>query len=776
MERRTWIFAASVIAAWLAASGSAAPSEGGATTPFANVQVVPSAAKGGDVAGYERWRRNDGLVFSAEALGNRLTITFHDRGEDSVRRVFSFGALIGAIRHDPVSEKVYVALEGGKLATIDVSDPWSPRPGPESETLLQKPRTLAVGGNWIHVKDEGFLFSFALDDLSLGSQRPADPFSPALAATAGRVAFASEGGPMGSGTTVLDTSVFPFAQVSYLPGPALGLAFDEAGNLVSGNFFGMTRASMPSGMPSGFLPISGGAGLVECAPGGAYFTATLLGDLIQVDGSNPNALGLVDCVPLADDPYSPLDPVDLDVRRNADGSLRVDASLAYKISTFDTQTTLEEATRTDRRTGGTAIDVDVEGRAAATAWQDVGMEAAEFDAEFWKDVDAIAGPCTHVFLWPEEGEEPEPRAALAVPTPQPMPAPGGALLLTAGLEGGLYRIDGGAAEPLAPYSGQQVFAVESAERTAPGARGGALRHAFAIEYPIGLRVHDITDPTDPVPLGSTAEVLSTSPDLAVRGDLVAVAQNWLGVALVDVADPDSPEVVGSVPGTFGAVALGGSRLYAGTPHGFAIYDVSVPSTPALLGELTIAPEAETLDLDLERRSFGGSAPVPVLWVAAGPAGIRAYVVSDPSNPVEIASWPALDSAHALAVAGRQIWVAAGRQGLVQLSILDAAAGRAAAPSGPEVTAPLPLASSPNPFRGSTSVSFEMPQHAAVSLEVIDVAGRRVAGLIERSMPAGAHSVRWDGRDGAGRPVPAGCYFVRLQADGRTATRKVVVVN
>ena len=42
--------------------------------------------------------------------------------------------------------------------------------------------------------------------------------------------------------------------------------------------------------------------------------------------------------------------------------------------------------------------------------------------------------------------------------------------------------------------------------------------------------------------------------------------------------------------------------------------------------------------------------------------------------------------------------------------------------------------------------------------------------------AGAGSVRWDGRDDAGHPLPMGTYFVRLEARGVTRVRKIIVVE
>jgi hypothetical protein len=85
-----------------------------------------------------------------------------------------------------------------------------------------------------------------------------------------------------------------------------------------------------------------------------------------------------------------------------------------------------------------------------------------------------------------------------------------------------------------------------------------------------------------------------------------------------------------------------------------------------------------------------------------------------------------------------------------------------------------LPASPNPFRLSTSVRFELSQAASVRLEVFDPRGARVAVLMDGTeLPSGGHAATWDGRDHAGRLVPPGIYLVRLEAGGKTWSGRVV---
>jgi hypothetical protein len=84
------------------------------------------------------------------------------------------------------------------------------------------------------------------------------------------------------------------------------------------------------------------------------------------------------------------------------------------------------------------------------------------------------------------------------------------------------------------------------------------------------------------------------------------------------------------------------------------------------------------------------------------------------------------------------------------------------------------AGSPNPFRGVTAIRFALPAPGEHSLVVFDVAGRQVRSLSSGATEAGAHLVRWDGRNDEGRLVPSGVYFYRLRAESGERRARVVV--
>jgi hypothetical protein len=84
--------------------------------------------------------------------------------------------------------------------------------------------------------------------------------------------------------------------------------------------------------------------------------------------------------------------------------------------------------------------------------------------------------------------------------------------------------------------------------------------------------------------------------------------------------------------------------------------------------------------------------------------------------------------------------------------------------------------SPNPFHDGTAMAFNLPTAARTKINVYDVAGRKIATVVDRQFPAGRHSVEWNGTDSAGGHVPAGIYFYRLEAGSHTSTKKMIVLR
>jgi hypothetical protein len=85
-------------------------------------------------------------------------------------------------------------------------------------------------------------------------------------------------------------------------------------------------------------------------------------------------------------------------------------------------------------------------------------------------------------------------------------------------------------------------------------------------------------------------------------------------------------------------------------------------------------------------------------------------------------------------------------------------------------------SSPNPFRDTARIQYQLPESGAVAIDVYDVAGRHVVSLLDEEMPAGYHEAVWNGTNNAGAQVPTGVYFYKVRLDEETLLRKVILVR
>jgi hypothetical protein len=78
---------------------------------------------------------------------------------------------------------------------------------------------------------------------------------------------------------------------------------------------------------------------------------------------------------------------------------------------------------------------------------------------------------------------------------------------------------------------------------------------------------------------------------------------------------------------------------------------------------------------------------------------------------------------------------------------------------------------PNPFNPTTTICFALPRAGIVRLDVFNILGQQTVTLIDSRREAGRYTVDFDGAN-----LPSGIYFYRLQHDGGTLTRKMMLVK
>ena len=78
---------------------------------------------------------------------------------------------------------------------------------------------------------------------------------------------------------------------------------------------------------------------------------------------------------------------------------------------------------------------------------------------------------------------------------------------------------------------------------------------------------------------------------------------------------------------------------------------------------------------------------------------------------------------------------------------------------------------PNPFNPSSIIRFGIPKNGFISLRVYNLVGQEVATLVNGEIAAGYHEVQFQGSN-----LSSGVYLYRLNANGVTVTKKMVLMK
>ncbi len=228
-----------------------------------------------------------------------------------------------------------------------------------------------------------------------------------------------------------------------------------------------------------------------------------------------------------------------------------------------------------------------------------------------------------------------------------------------------------------------------------------------------------------------------------------VYRTWVeeSVALADVSGDGLPDVVATTNGTSNSPGAVWAFDYQGnTVSGFPIV------TPAIIGSsLESAPSVIDIDGDGDTELFTANWNGDVFaWDTPG--------IPDPGN-----SWPMYK--YNPARTGNNLSPYSGIR-----------------PANAAITGQFELLPNyPNPFNPETQIGFrisDFPKGAGgfVELRVYDLAGRKIATLINKELPAGYHTVRWDGKNSAGQEVSSGVYFYQLKTARGTKVRKMILLR
>ena len=84
---------------------------------------------------------------------------------------------------------------------------------------------------------------------------------------------------------------------------------------------------------------------------------------------------------------------------------------------------------------------------------------------------------------------------------------------------------------------------------------------------------------------------------------------------------------------------------------------------------------------------------------------------------------------------------------------------------------------PNPFNPTTTLKYDLPENAYVTLKIYDIMGREVIALFSNGyQEAGYRSIQWNGLNQYGKPVGSGMYFYMIKTTNFTQTRKMIMLK
>jgi hypothetical protein len=173
--------------------------------------------------------------------------------------------------------------------------------------------------------------------------------------------------------------------------------------------------------------------------------------------------------------------------------------------------------------------------------------------------------------------------------------------------------------------------------------------AYVADGPSGLHLVNVSNPSSPQIIGSV-DTPNYAWCVAVAGDIAYVADGYNSFQIIDVSNPSSPQKIGSLLDTKGdayhVVVAGGMAYVAGLGSGLKVIDVTDPRNPQFKGSV-----------DTPGYAYSVFVAGTMAYVADSHSGLQIIDVSNPSSPQIIGSVSTLNTANDVDVIGTTAFVA-----------------------------------------------------------------------------------------------------------------------
>ncbi|WP_413162054.1 cadherin domain-containing protein [Capilliphycus salinus ALCB114379] len=267
-----------------------------------------------------------------------------------------------------------------------------------------------------------------------------------------------------------------------------------------------------------------------------------------------------------------------------------------------------------------------------------------------------------------------------------------------------YTDNGGTAETATAVAGQGIRALGSFYQDGSAQAVSIVGNlAYIANDREGLQILDISNPASPTLRGSI-DTPGRAKDIAVAGNFAYIADDNGSLQVIDISNPATPTIVANAPtgGEANGVAVAGNFAYVSDNNGgLQIIDITDPTRPAPRGQ--IATPGRAWDV-----AVAGN----FAYVAdAGNGGLRIFNITDPDNPTAAGNVSTGANARGVSVVGNLAYVA--NTGNNNLSIINVSS-----PASPQVVGVYNTGG--DAFGVSVSGDFAYVAYEADGLQIVNV--------------------------------------------------------
>jgi len=83
---------------------------------------------------------------------------------------------------------------------------------------------------------------------------------------------------------------------------------------------------------------------------------------------------------------------------------------------------------------------------------------------------------------------------------------------------------------------------------------------------------------------------------------------------------------------------------------------------------------------------------------------------------------------------------------------------------------------PNPFNPETQIEYALKKTGHVTLYIYNILGEKVKTLLDQDQHAGFYQINWDGENDNGKPISSGIYLYKLEVNGFSEAKRMLLLK